>query len=317
MGAQKFPPGLFFIASAGAAFVILLLAALSLYGLRNDRDQVLAKHEQMQSRLDEFRKDRDALAASEGKLKEELKALRDGEQAELKLLRADFEGLKTDLAKMKTVSETAGAALLDVKGRLEAAGADLKGGSTKLDSALARGEALAGDLASLGRKLEETNRAIAALSKGQEASDARSAESVRQIAQALTLLSAGKVAGASNPPPAGPAGGPSRPPEAAPKARLIDLDTPKSAPRPAGEKLPGPSRVVTTGSKDGVRFVVISVGLRDGVQKGQELEIRRGDARIGRAQVSRVDPELSGARIIFQEEGQEVRAGDQVVFTSR
>jgi hypothetical protein len=296
MGAPKFPPGVFFLASAGAAFVILLLAALSLYGLRNDRDQLLARHEQLQSRLEEFRKDRDGLAASEGKLRDELKSLRDGEQAELKLLRADFEGLKSELAKMKTASEAAGAALVEVKGRMEEAGANLKGGSTKLDSTLA-------DVASLGRKLEETNRAIAALGKAQEASDARSVETFRQLAQALTLLSAGKASGASVTSPAGSAGTPVQPPDAA-----------RSAARPAGDKVPGAARVVTTGSKDGAHFVVVSLGFKDGVQKGQEMEIRRGDARIAHAQVSRVDPDLCGARITFQEAGQEIRAGDQVVF---
>ena len=55
-------------------------------------------------------------------------------------------------------------------------------------------------------------------------------------------------------------------------------------------------------------------GALAGVREGWECEIRRGDLRIGRAQVKLVKQELSGAQVLQMKDGQEVKAGDVAVF---
>jgi len=58
-------------------------------------------------------------------------------------------------------------------------------------------------------------------------------------------------------------------------------------------------------------LVVLSMGEDDKVQIGREFTVYRGDAYIGTVKVIRLYPNLSGARILWLKEGQEIRIGDK------
>ena len=74
---------------------------------------------------------------------------------------------------------------------------------------------------------------------------------------------------------------------------------------------PAISGVVAAVSPD-VDLVVLGVGANDKVETGHEFTIYRGDTFIGKARVDKVLEDMAGARILFVEDGQEVRQGDRV-----
>ena len=58
-------------------------------------------------------------------------------------------------------------------------------------------------------------------------------------------------------------------------------------------------------------LVVRSVGRDDEVKLGHEFTVYRGDKYIGKVRVIKVYPNLSGARIEWTKEGEEIQSGDQ------
>lgn len=79
----------------------------------------------------------------------------------------------------------------------------------------------------------------------------------------------------------------------------------------AEEVPPAISGVVAAVSPD-VNLVVLDVGADDKVKQGYEFTIYRGDRFIGKAQVQNVLDDMAGARVLFLEDGQQVRQGDRV-----
>jgi cell division protein FtsL len=67
--------------------------------------------------------------------------------------------------------------------------------------------------------------------------------------------------------------------------------------------------VVVAVSGDGI--VVLSVGRDDGVQPGYEFTVYRGDQFIGKVKVESVLGDMSGARVLFTEPSETIRAGDK------
>lgn len=62
--------------------------------------------------------------------------------------------------------------------------------------------------------------------------------------------------------------------------------------------------------------LVVSVGTDDGVEEGHEVTIQRGNQSIGKAKVTRVTPDMAGARILWFESGQRIQVGDSATILS-
>ncbi len=58
-------------------------------------------------------------------------------------------------------------------------------------------------------------------------------------------------------------------------------------------------------------LVVLSVGRDDNVEEGHSFTVYRGDSFVGKVEVFRVYPGLSGARVLYTKPGEEVARGDQ------
>ena len=56
-----------------------------------------------------------------------------------------------------------------------------------------------------------------------------------------------------------------------------------------------------------VNIVILSVGSDDKVEEGHEFTVYRGEHFVARVQVSKVTSDMAGARVLFVEQGQEIR----------
>ncbi len=59
------------------------------------------------------------------------------------------------------------------------------------------------------------------------------------------------------------------------------------------------------------KIVVLSVGRGDKVEEGFEFTVYRGDRFVGKVKVIKVYDELSGARILYTQEGETIQQGDK------
>lgn len=76
---------------------------------------------------------------------------------------------------------------------------------------------------------------------------------------------------------------------------------------------PPPISGLVAAVREDVGLVVFTVGADDKVQEGQEFVIyREGGEFIGKARVNRVTSDMSGARLLWTENGKQVRVGDKV-----
>ncbi|MEM7166220.1 MAG: hypothetical protein AAF581_12190 [Planctomycetota bacterium] len=77
-------------------------------------------------------------------------------------------------------------------------------------------------------------------------------------------------------------------------------------------KPPPPISGVVAAVSPDVNLVVLDVGADDEVKHGYEFTIYRGDRFIGKAKVQNVLDDMAGARVLFVEDGEQVRQGDRV-----
>jgi uncharacterized protein YoxC len=70
-------------------------------------------------------------------------------------------------------------------------------------------------------------------------------------------------------------------------------------------------RVMTVNKK--FNFIVVNMGLKDGVKMGDRLEVRRGSESIGRVEVEKLYDDFSAATIANQKDNYEIQEGDQIV----
>lgn len=77
-------------------------------------------------------------------------------------------------------------------------------------------------------------------------------------------------------------------------------------------KVPPPIDGVVAAVSPDVDLVVLSVGADENVQQGYEFTIYRNDRFIGKAKVRQVTQDMSGAKILFTEDGEKVQVGDKV-----
>ena len=82
------------------------------------------------------------------------------------------------------------------------------------------------------------------------------------------------------------------------------------------EQLAPPIDALVSAVDNEQQLVVLSVGDDQKVQRGYEFTVARGNQFIGKVQVIRVYADLSGARVVYTKEGEQIRRGDQV-FTAR
>jgi len=258
-----------------------------------------------------LKKERDDLAASKGKIQQELDAVvkdRNFLKGEMEAFRGEIEKMRAESAKSKAASDAAlkasseatMAAVTEIKGKIEATGTNLEGGTAKLDEALKRSDALAAEVANLTKKLEETGRLLADLQAGQKSAEKRASDLDQRIVAALSRLASQDPAA---PGVARTSGTPEESGTGEKKAA-----TPGKLPAKGGS---GTVEGSVVDAQEG--YLVIDKGENDGVGNGWEFEIRRNGSVIARAEVKRIKAEFTGAQIISTEQGEEVRKGDVAV----
>jgi hypothetical protein len=67
---------------------------------------------------------------------------------------------------------------------------------------------------------------------------------------------------------------------------------------------------------EGEKLVVLSVGKNLNVEPGYHFTVARGNEFVGKVEVIRVYPALSGARILFTKDGQQIQRGDKAFTTN-
>jgi hypothetical protein len=87
--------------------------------------------------------------------------------------------------------------------------------------------------------------------------------------------------------------------------------------RDVSPKIAPPIDALVSAVDNTEKLVVLSVGKDQRVEPGFQFTVARGNSFIGKVEVIKVYPDLSGARIMFTKEGEEVRQGDKAFTVAK